>query len=512
MELTSHPLALLAPLWLGVWVVVRSANWHRFPGLRAGVWAAVALQLTFMSIAVWYLWRAAYFDPAEPTITAISALIGHGHPLYPAIDASERFVHVYGPGLFLIHAAAFALAGSSVFVSKAVGAVAIALSLVFTQRAVIRQAGGGPGFVAGATLTAIYLMFGNVTFWTRAEPLLIMCLAAGLWLVHLRRPVAVIGLGMATGLALSLKISAPAYVLPLFVLLFFKQRLTGALGAAAIALVVALLPFVNREISLANYIEYLQLSAGNGLLGAKLRQNAEWLLFFAAPVGAAVISGRRLGAPAVRADMAVLAAAALGSVAIAIIGAKPGGGPYHFLPFAPVWVWLALSRPAGAWQVSWARAGGVAFILVAVILAVPRQFTLYRTIDSRPLEPAIEDVRRFAAAHPASRIAVGYAGTSRWSDARVEIVFLQRDYLLDAPAVQEHRLSGLDLPPATYQAMDTCRAEYWLIPTGAEPFSVPSAYTPLGPPDVFPEAFRRAFQQRYVLTSRTAFFDVWRCR
>ena len=53
MELTSHPLALLAPLWLGVWVVVRSANWQRFPGLRAGVWAAVALQLTFMSIAVW---------------------------------------------------------------------------------------------------------------------------------------------------------------------------------------------------------------------------------------------------------------------------------------------------------------------------------------------------------------------------------------------------------------------------------------------------------------------------
>ncbi len=74
-----------------------------------------------------------------------------------------------------------------------------------------------------------------------------------------------IGLGLATGLAVSLKISAPAYLLPLFVLLFFKQRLSGALAAAAIALVVALLPFVSREISLANYIEYLQLSAGNGL-------------------------------------------------------------------------------------------------------------------------------------------------------------------------------------------------------------------------------------------------------
>ena len=73
-------------------------------------------------------------------------------------------------------------------------------------------------------------------------------------------------------------------------------------------------------------------------------------------------------------------------------------------------------------------------------------------------------------------------------------------------------MSGLELPGRDLQAIAGCRAEYWLISTGATPFAVPSAYSPLGPPEVFPETFRRVFTERYELTSRTTFFDVWRCR
>ena len=131
----------------------------------------------------------------------------------------------------------------------------------------------------------------------------------------------------------------------------------------------------------------------------------------------------------------------------ATIGAKPGGGAYHLLPFVPVWLWIALRRPTPAWRHRWVAGGAGALVVAADDARRARQLTLYRTIVNRPLAAAVSDARRFADAHPSQRIAVGYSGTSRWSDARTEIVFRTRDYLIDAPAVQEHRLSGSTSQP-----------------------------------------------------------------
>ena len=273
-------------------------------------------------------------------------------------------------------------------------------------------------------------MFGNATFWTRAEPLLICSVAIGLASVHVRRPMsAALVLGLATGIAVNLKISGPAYLLPMFAALLMRHGLASAAVAAAIALASGVAPFLVPDVSITNYLEYLRLSAGNGLIGAKLRQNAEWLAFFGAPLVTVCAAGLRRGERPSPSDGAIWATATLAAIAIATIGAKPGGGPYHLLPFVPVWLWIALRCPTPAWRHRWVWSGAGALVVVAVVLAVPRQLTLYRTIVNRPLAAAVDDVRRFADAHPSQRIAVGYSGTSRWSDARTEIVFRTRDYL-----------------------------------------------------------------------------------
>ena len=153
-----------------------------------------------------------------------------------------------------------------------------------------------------------------------------------------------------------------------------------------------------------------------------------------------------------------------------------------------------------------------AFAIAATAIAVPRQLIFIRTVSGRHLERAIADVRQFADETPSKRTAVGYAGTSYLSHVRPELVFRTGDYLIDAPAVQEHRLSGLEIPAATIRAIDDCRFDYWLLPDDAQPFDVPSAYQPLGPESVFSAQFRLAFLRRYVRVSRTALFDVWECR
>ena len=203
-----------------------------------------------------YTVQPTYFDLAEPTITAVAALVGHGHSLYPAIDAPERYVHMHGPLLFIVHAAALAVAGSSIVASKAVGGVAVLVALILAYQVYRRQATSAAGMLATAIAVVIFLMFGNVTFWTRAEPLLICSVAIGLAGVHVRRPMsAALVLGLATGIAVNLKISGPAYLLPIFAALLMRHGLASAAVAVAIALASGVAPFLLPDVSITNYPE-----------------------------------------------------------------------------------------------------------------------------------------------------------------------------------------------------------------------------------------------------------------
>jgi hypothetical protein len=92
------------------------------------------------------------------------------------------------------------------------------------------------------------------------------------------------------------------------------------------------------------------------------------------------------------------------------------------------------------------------------------------------------------------------------------MVFHTHRYLLDAPAVQEYGRAGLNRPRATIQAIRACVVECWLIPAGAAPFDVPSAYWPAGPPDVFSKMFQDTFHRSYRQTGTTRNFSVWECR
>ena len=115
-------------------------------------------------------------------------------------------------------------------------------------------------------------------------------------------------------------------------------------------------------------------------------------------------------------------------------------------------------------------------------------------------------------AHRSASVGVGYAGTSRWSDARVEAVFRTGDYWLDAPAVQEHRLAGLAILESTIRAVRECRTRYWRIPAAGDPFVVPSAYWPdAGPLRVFSDGFREAFLHSYRRIGETGHFTIWEC-
>jgi hypothetical protein len=514
-DLTSHPALALALLFVLAVAAGRFATAAtprpRAIGARARDAAALAILAAFAALVAWYWAQPAYFDHAEPTIPAVSAVFSAGRPLYPAIEAPERYAHIYGPVLFLVHAAAQWLLGASIATSKAPGALAILGSLAACYGLYRRNAGASAALAATAACALVFSAFGNAAYWTRSDPLLVGCVVAGLAAVRLKDSRAAgVALGVSAGIALDLKFTGPLYFLPVLAMAFASHGWRAVLVAALVAAPVAAAPFLLPGVSFENYLDYVELSAGNGLVPAKVRQNIEWAVFMAAPVIAVAVRGRRdLDAVRGLRTCLVATAAALGLVAVA--AAKPGGGPLHLLPFVPVLA-FAYIRAGGAGPAVPARALTAAFACVTLLIAIPDQLLVVRTVSGRNLQVAITDIHAFAGGHPGRRIAVGYAGTSYLSHARVEAVFLTRDYLLDAPAVQEHQLSGLPLPGSTLHAIDRCRVEYWLIPRGGDPFVVPSAYAPNGPPQVFPDRFIETFRARHVAAGRAGAFDVWECR
>ena len=515
MELMRHPAFVLLAAWLVVLAAslggsrIRSGNAMRASQARAPLAASLATIGAYVAIAIWYASRITFFDAAEPTITAVAWVFAKGQALYPALDAPERYAHIYGPVLFMAHAAAFAVFGPCTLASKSIGVGAALTSLALAYAVFRKQAGAAAALAATAACVLVYLCFDNVSYWTRSDPLLIAAVAAGLWASRLRdwRAASIVG-GVALGLATNLKLTGPVYFLPILALIASTHGLRAVVNAAAVAVPVAGAPFLLPHVSLTHYWQYFELSARNGLMPLRMRQNFEWAVFLSLPIATwlwavrATIAWRDPFVPALAVAVAIVVLAA----------AKPGAGPFHLLPFVPLFAYAVLRAPTHAWKRPAAAHVLAAFVLAALAMAVPRQITFVTTVMDRPLESAVTEVRQFAAAHSRSRMAVGYAGTSFLSYARPELVFRTNDYLLDAPAVQEHRLSGLDIPLATRRAIENCRIEYWLIPSGGEPFLVPGAYQPDGPREVFPPDFRAAFLARYERGGSTGQFDIWRCR
>jgi hypothetical protein len=510
--LASHPVAALLVVLLA-FAALHSAAPRALAGLthrRVLTAGAVTILSAFVAIAGWYGRQLAYFDPAEPTIPAVAAVFAAGKPLYPALDAPERYAHVYGPVLFMVQAAALALVGPSIAASKAAGLAGILLSLLALVRVVAARRSGIAGVWTAAACAAVYLAFGGVSFWTRGDPLLILLVVAGLVAAQARDGSGSMWpLGIILGLIVNVKLTGPLYLLPVLALGLRRRHWRAGLAMTAIAGLTALAPFVLPNVSASHYLDYIALAARNGISAATLRHNAEWALFLCAPLAAAWMSP-----DPVRRDRPVVSWLIPAVLLIAVAGAKPGGGPFHLLPFVPVIAFLVAARTENLeWRNSIVRSVTPAVLIVAMAMAVAQQALFIRTVRGRDLHQASAEVRTFVRSHPGTAPAIGYAGTSYLSFIRPEVVFQSGAYLLDAPAVQEHQLAGLAIPPSTIRAIATCVAPIWLIPaTGDPPFLVPSAYLPRGPATVFSTEFRDTFQRYYERTSSIGLFDVWTCR
>lgn len=522
-RLAGRPLLLLVAV-LALLLIGRRSSGH---GASASVWmlwaprvvgsAGLLGLLAYAAVAVWYACDPHFVDNAEPTIPALGWLFHVGQPIYPPPDSAERYAHIYGPMAYMFHGFALAAFWPGIEISKGVGVSAGIGSLALLYGA-IRSHGSA---MRAAALTGVcglmLLLFRHYSFWTRPDPLQLLSVSAALlFAVSLRGYTSAVLVGIASGVLWNLKFTGPLYSLPLIALLHRRTGLRGAIVALTVGVAVAIMPFVYfPNVSLGNYLTWVQLSAGTGLLLSVLRQNLEWAVYLCVPLllsyHAIPRELRSRGAE----WRDVLVALLIGICGVVVAAAKPGAGPYHLIPFLPILLYVVSVQMSGCSfsltiDATVPRAS-IVFVLLTVFIALAQQSQLVTTLVARAALHEAADIRRFADTHRGI-VEMGYGQTEWLTFARPILVFRNNSYLLDQPAVREHQLAGVEVPRATIDALANCRVNYWLIPKGEPPFSGVNGYAAVLLRPLYSDEFRRVFTARHRHTTTTTYYDVWQCQ
>ena len=516
----SHPLVLFL-LCLAVFKLLGPVL-RRLPekltyASRAMVPATCLLVFLYLATVIVYVVTPAYFDHVEPSVAAVSWVVMQGQQAYPDQAGAGIYGLPYGPMLFLCNGLTMLLLGPGITTSKIAGAGASVASL-FALVIALRQAQGdpeqgrrvathrsnGPEWPRAMRWAAVvYLMFGATSFWVRAEPLLLFCSSLAVLSLTMPALMSAVLAGIAVGVGVNLKVSAIIYLFPALALVWRKHGPGRFAAAAAIATLVAALPYLAfHNVSLAGYLAWVQAATGQGVRLWALPTALEWTIFLTVPI---VLSGRSETAPCGVSDMVVFRALVIASMLVSLpLAAKHGTGIYHFLPFVPSIIFASCTGTRTG-PLFLAPAMLASFVLVAALQLQP----WVTATTSLPAREIISELKQIEAAHAGS-LAMGYSANYRLSFFRPVLVFEGQPYSLDGASLMDWHWSGRPFPSAAVAAVRACAVDAWIIPAGAPPFELPNAYPISG--DVFPDEFRRAFKDRYALERSGRWFDVWRCQ
>ncbi len=479
---------------------------RRSPGARARlpvpILTSTALVL-LAGLALAFLAFPNFTDHAAPAMADLGMQLAKGNPLYPGLDAYSFHGLLYGPLLFEIQSAAIflgsTLAGLPVILSsKLPGVLAfLAAGALFFRLARGRE--------FGLAYYALFLLpFGILAFWNRCEPLFLLLVTLGFWAVEsLQRRQALLVLGLCAGLAAGFKLHGFLYIAPAAIAFFSREGPTvrDILILATAAAGAFLLLFLPAGASLPGFADYLLLAAGHGLATELLLANLAFVAALWSPLlamTAAQGSWRTLP----RATLLALAAL---QVAAAIVGAKPGAGIHHLLPFIPANA-LMFSRCIGDGAKSWTQWIWVAALLPGLAASADRAWVMAR--DWRGYAQASLELERIQARYPDA--VMGLAGSQTYARTFLRSKLALRGATqVEYSSYMDLRFMGVPDTPLR-KALEDCRIGHLAMPRGEPPFSLSTYYAPPAP--LFSDALRETFARRFVKVAEGRWYDVYECR
>jgi hypothetical protein len=461
-----------------------------------------------------YLRYPSYLDHVEPTIASIAWLGMHGHALYPNWESGNAYGLVYGPVLYLLQGSLL-LIDPTITASKALGVVSllIAFCLIF---AIIKQrvSDNFTRVFFVASVVMLLMPFGPFVYWTRAEPFLILISVLALIAAIKLRPLAAgVVVGCLAGIAMGFKLHGFVYVAPTAIMTIARAQLSRdrinlIIIGFVCAIIFALLPFLQEDSSLIGYLQYLNIAAHHRFAPDAFSANLLFALVLLMPAVAFWFWRR----PAISPTDLWLLGGLCTSIAIAVV---IGGisGPYHLLPFAPLFLYAAIimadapaPRPAAS-QI-------FAIIFLLLLLAYgPASFIINTRLiadyyrNSRTEHEKIKELQTILAAYPKAEI--GISDDRHYSDTYYRIFSVLQNHPLHIDFVAWEDLAYVGVEETNIiRFIKKCEVPIWILPLG-EPFTKLSWYTKQ---PILSNDFRRVFSMNYGLIEMDQFYQVWRCR
>lgn len=488
------------------------------------LWSIAGVVLLIVNAFLYLMWNG-FLDHGEITMTSVSWLFYHGHPLYTALDAPERYSLEHGPMVYLLIGGMMELFGPNFHTAKLANFLVLLAIIFISWRWFCYFFDRKLSFwLTGleSWLLAKWYFLGLV----RDDGFMLLCTLLSLYFVTTRqkRLAVILGVAIPLGLLVNFKIHETLCALPILVLIQQRFGWRDVCLTSAVIAVVAAVPFLLPNISLFHYIQWLEAAVSHGISLEILRGNLAMVVLLAS---LPLVMGRYCqgGLQAFfRRYRSYIVATGISVSVIALVGAKNGSGSYHLAPLMPLIMYLLIliisSFPSSQQEgCSFFRQGiryrkSSTIFLVVIFLTITlggingQKRLFYNPSVYTADQAMVSELHTLQAKYQGQPIMIGYGDKedkiyNQWIPW---LVFSGNPYFLDIAALEDMGFAGMKIPEATINTLKAGDTAVWLLPRGSSPFAMYNAYERKL---VFDQPFRQAFCEYYQLTVRTQYFDVW---
>ncbi|MES9957584.1 MAG: hypothetical protein ABW086_11065 [Sedimenticola sp.] len=517
-EITILVLYLLAVLY---WRAnIREYYWNRLAVVSTSISSIVAFTI-LLTGSITYLLYGSYLDHIEPSISVIAELLKRNQPLYHPLDTGNNaYSLLYGPLIFQV-TAVFQHFIPSVLGSKLPAFIAFwgaCIAILLSAKNICKN----------RTLTiAIYTLAGYVlislgyhNYWNRPDPYLLLCTSLAV-LAYLRlTPLgSAVVIGALAGIAAGFKVHAFLYITPIalsLVLLSENEHQRGKILLIGIgsSTLLFLAPFLDPNVSLTAYLDYLLNASKHGLVYPLFLSNMKLAVIITTP-GLILLIVRRI----TLSDQieAITLPFVISVFVTAVVSSKAGSGPHHLIPFIPISIILSLYLVSKFHN--HALVGPAMFAAVALSMssygmkeanAVVKRATYAYSINPTITEKVYE-LRKIHSEYPKAEMGIGGIKENEDTFLRVELVLQGGNATVEFGPWMDLHFSGIPkkrLDPLTVD----CKVPQWIIPKESDPFSLPNVFMKAGSKEkLVTNEFLASFASNYRQAYKGSFYDVWSC-